>query len=117
MHPPCLFLTKRKNSFFISGSIPGPLLFGSILDGVCLVWQDKCGEDGSCWVYDSARMSQYFYVLTVGVKVVNICLLITAYKLYKPPPEPSESGINEVTNDDNLPKDRTLNLETTTSKL
>ena len=101
----------------ILGTIPGPLLFGSILDNVCLVWQEKCDEDGSCWIYDSKRMGQYFYILTVAVKATTISLLIIAYKLYKPPPEPSESGITPVACSEDLPTSPAANVETTSSKL
>ena len=99
------------------GTIPGPLLFGSILDNVCLVWQEKCDEDGSCWIYDSRRVGQYFYILTVAVKATTISLLIIAYKLYKPPPEPSESGITPVACSEDLPTSPAANVETTSSKL
>lgn len=68
-----------------TGTIPGPLVFGQILDSVCLVWQEKCDEKGSCWIYDTALMGQYFYILVLCVKVISITLLITAYCLYKPP--------------------------------
>ena len=101
----------------ILGTIPGPLLFGSILDNVCLVWQEKCDEDGSCWIYDSRRVGQYFYILTVAVKATTISLLIIAYKLYKPPPEPSESGITPVACSEDLPTSPAANVETTSSKL
>lgn len=30
-----------------------PLVFGSLVDSACLVWEEVCGDRGSCWVYSS----------------------------------------------------------------
>ncbi|KAF6038322.1 SLCO4C1 [Bugula neritina] len=67
------------------GTIPGPLVFGYILDQVCIVWQEKCGSTGSCWVYNSDLMGQHFFIMGVCVKAVTLTLLTIAYCLYKPP--------------------------------
>lgn len=41
------------------GMIPGPMLFGVILDGTCLFWQtSSCNdEEGSCILYDHFMIS------------------------------------------------------------
>ena len=117
IHTCSMYIHYSSNNSPILGTIPGPLLFGSILDNVCLVWQEKCDENGSCWIYDSKRMGQHFYSLTVAVKATTISLLIIAYKLYKPPPEPSESGITPVACSEDLPTSPAANVETTSSKL
>ena len=69
----------------VVGTIPGPLLFGDILDSVCKVWQTKCDKQGSCWIYDSALMEQKFFIITLCVKMVTLTLLVIAFCLYKPP--------------------------------
>ena len=35
--------------------IPYPIIFGSIVDSACLIWESKCGKTGNCWVYDSEK--------------------------------------------------------------
>lgn len=35
--------------------IPGPIIFGWIIDSTCLVWNYKCGKLGNCQMYDRAR--------------------------------------------------------------
>merc|ERR1711894_541541 len=38
---------------YITGSMPGPLLFGAVFDGACLLWEEKCGGGGSCLYSDN----------------------------------------------------------------
>lgn len=35
--------------------IPGPILYGIIIDQTCLIWEDTCGSNGNCWYYDKER--------------------------------------------------------------
>ena len=41
------------------GMIPAPILFGTIIDLTCILWQTRqCdGTKGSCWIYDSSQMA------------------------------------------------------------
>lgn len=34
------------------GLIPGPIIFGHLLDLSCKLWQNICGHRGRCFVYD-----------------------------------------------------------------
>lgn len=58
--------------FFLAGGIPGPIAFGSVIDLSCLMWQDKCGEQGSCYLYHNSAMSQYTLVAGILYKVLMI---------------------------------------------
>lgn len=46
------------------GAIPGPIVFGLIFDATCKLWQEaECsGEQGSCWIHDSAEVSLYVFI-------------------------------------------------------
>ncbi|CAG2104430.1 unnamed protein product [Medioppia subpectinata] len=35
--------------------VPYPLIFGTVVDSACLVWESKCGKSGNCWLYDQDR--------------------------------------------------------------
>lgn len=35
--------------------IPGPILFGAIMDATCLVWSETCSRRGYCQLYDQER--------------------------------------------------------------
>lgn len=52
-----------------AGGIPGPIAFGSMIDKSCLLWQDQCGEQGSCYVYQNSAMSRYTLVAGLVYKV------------------------------------------------
>lgn len=67
------------------GMVPGPIFFGAIIDGTCLVWQEKCKERASCWIYDNEALSRNFFVILVCVKTLAAIMFILAYKFYNPP--------------------------------
>uniref|UniRef100_A0A8D3AGU4 Solute carrier organic anion transporter family member n=1 Tax=Scophthalmus maximus TaxID=52904 RepID=A0A8D3AGU4_SCOMX len=58
------------------GSIPGPIIFGSMIDTSCILWQDQCGEQGSCSLYQNSAMSQN--TLVTGI----ICKVMLVHRLY-----------------------------------
>ena len=52
--------------FRLLGAIPGPILFGAIIDKACLQWQTRqCdGSRGSCWIYSSRDMALGFLIIS-----------------------------------------------------
>ncbi|XP_004565556.1 solute carrier organic anion transporter family member 4A1 [Maylandia zebra] len=74
------------------GGIPGPIAFGSVIDLSCLMWQDKCGEQGSCYLYHNSAMSQYTLVAGILYKVLGTIFFLVASILYQPPPESPQSS-------------------------
>ncbi|KAL4217826.1 Solute carrier organic anion transporter [Mactra antiquata] len=71
------------------GTVPGPILFGTIIDSACVLWREKCNERASCWIYDNAQLSRNFFVMILGGKVLSCILFLCAHQLYKPPAEKS----------------------------
>lgn len=61
------------------GTIPGPILFGAVIDGACLV-MDKasCNSKGSCVLYKNSKLSSSFLVLSFTYKVAGIVTLSLA---------------------------------------
>uniref|UniRef100_UPI0037E7E35F solute carrier organic anion transporter family member 4A1 n=1 Tax=Semicossyphus pulcher TaxID=241346 RepID=UPI0037E7E35F len=74
------------------GGIPGPIAFGSVIDLSCLLWQDQCGEQGSCYLYHNSAMSRYTLIAGVIYKVLGILFFMLASVLYSPPPESPHSS-------------------------
>ncbi|KAM5245927.1 solute carrier organic anion transporter family member 4A1 [Ctenodactylus gundi] len=66
------------------GSIPGPIAFGWVIDKACLLWQNQCGHQGSCFVYQNAAMSHYILAAGLSYKVLGFLFFATARFLYKP---------------------------------
>eukprot|EP00095_Tigriopus_kingsejongensis_P000424 maker-scaffold171_size289870-snap-gene-1.34 protein:Tk00424 transcript:maker-scaffold171_size289870-snap-gene-1.34-mRNA-1 annotation:"hypothetical protein LOTGIDRAFT_222876" len=58
----------------ILGTIPGPVILGSIIDHSCLLWEKKeCHEDqGSCQFYDNYNMAMYMLSALVVVKIMSV---------------------------------------------
>ncbi|XP_036101756.1 solute carrier organic anion transporter family member 4A1 [Molossus molossus] len=65
------------------GGIPGPIAFGWLIDKACLLWQDQCGQQGSCLLYQNVAMSRYMLIAGLGYKVLGFLFFATAYFLYK----------------------------------
>ncbi|CAG2102310.1 unnamed protein product [Medioppia subpectinata] len=38
--------------------IPYPIIYGSVVDGSCLIWESRCGQRGNCWVYDTNKLQR-----------------------------------------------------------
>ncbi|XP_049611579.1 solute carrier organic anion transporter family member 4A1 isoform X2 [Syngnathus scovelli] len=74
------------------GGIPGPIGFGSMIDISCLLWQDQCGEQGSCYLYQNSAMSRYMLLAGVIYKVLGTIFFLLASILYKAPPESPQSS-------------------------
>ena len=69
-------------NIFLIGTIPGPVLTGYVIDQSCGLWQDFCGQQGSCWVYDRDQMSWRLFVWWCCVKVFSgIMFLISSFLL------------------------------------
>jgi organic anion transporter 5A len=39
--------------------IPGPIIFGAIMDSTCLVWDISCKNKGNCWFYHRDNFRYY----------------------------------------------------------
>lgn len=85
----------------ISGSIPGPILFGKLIDITCDLWQDDCGEQGSCFSYDNKQMSHNMLAIILSGKFLSGLFFFLALILYKVPKhEQEESSSNKMTDSD-----------------
>lgn len=66
------------------GSLPGPLLIGTIIDKACSVWQSTCEGDSSCWIYNDIGLAANLIVLVLTLRLVSIVSLFLADRFYKP---------------------------------
>ncbi|XP_060574876.1 solute carrier organic anion transporter family member 4C1-like [Ruditapes philippinarum] len=71
------------------GTVPGPIMFGAIIDNTCIIWREKCGKHASCWIYSNDELSLNFFIFVAAFKIVSILLFVLAHQLYKPPNEKS----------------------------
>ena len=57
-------------NFRLIGSIPGPIIFGYIIDQSCLL------ESGNCLAYNNRSMSIYMMGVTLAAKFLGLIFII-----------------------------------------
>ncbi|XP_056266680.1 solute carrier organic anion transporter family member 2B1 isoform X2 [Pseudoliparis swirei] len=55
--------------FRVLAFMPGPVLYGSVIDTTCILWGEKCGQRTSCQYYNLDHFRQRF----LGLQVVFVC--------------------------------------------
>lgn len=84
---------RMSESCFILGSIPGPILFGKMIDLTCLLWQRKCDDnDGSCFFYNNKNMSLNLMGIALAGKFLSILFFTLSLIFYKASPEKEEEA-------------------------
>lgn len=84
---------RMRDSCFILGSIPGPILFGKMIDLTCLLWQKKCDDnDGSCFFYNNKNMSYNLMGIALAGKFLSILFFTLSLIFYKASPKEEEEG-------------------------
>ena len=65
------------------GSIPGPLLFGALIDNTCLYWDHEadCSE-GNCWLYDQKKLRLVFFMYGIVFKGISSLCFFFAWRVY-----------------------------------
>jgi Organic Anion Transporter Polypeptide (OATP) family len=48
-------------SYLWTANVPCPIIYGAVVDSACLVWEETCGEQGACWLYDSTIFRIFFH--------------------------------------------------------
>ena len=67
--------------FFMNGfgTIPGPILFGSIIDLTCNYWHTDSSGQRVCKMYNNQKFALSFGMLGIGFKM--ICLMLVVLSL------------------------------------
>ncbi|CAH1238380.1 SLCO4C1 [Branchiostoma lanceolatum] len=65
------------------GAIPGPIVYGSLIDRACLLWNESCDQRGACLMYDNTNLSTYFFTVTFILACwifLSLCLALYSWK-------------------------------------
>ncbi|XP_077318460.1 solute carrier organic anion transporter family member 4C1 [Lithobates pipiens] len=85
------------------GSIPGPILFGVVIDSSCILWNlNECEVKGACWIYNNSNISYKLVGISAASKVITIIFLFLAHFIYKPPSstqDPSQNNGKVISSD------------------
>lgn len=60
--------------------IPGPIIFGVIIDSSCMIWDNTCGTKGNCRLYD--KESFRFSINGLGASITIIGVILDAIVCY-----------------------------------
>uniref|UniRef100_A0A1I8PGJ0 Solute carrier organic anion transporter family member n=1 Tax=Stomoxys calcitrans TaxID=35570 RepID=A0A1I8PGJ0_STOCA len=72
------------------GTIPAPMIFGTLIDETCILWQETCDEEaGACLVYENSQMSRYMWILALTGKLCSVTFFFAAWWFYIPPKQVS----------------------------
>lgn len=52
--------------------IPGPVIFGRIIDSTCVIWGQKCGQRGNCQLYDKDLFRYYINVTSFAFTACGV---------------------------------------------
>ena len=67
----------------LTGGLPAPLIFGLLLDKLCLVYSSETCTGGACLLTDHKRVRHLCTIVAVSFKVVSSIFLLLAWQLYK----------------------------------
>lgn len=60
--------------FSLFALIPGPIIYGIVIDNTCLAWSNKCGVRGNCQLYDKTKFRLYINVLSITLTIIATLL-------------------------------------------
>jgi len=65
-------LGHQMNLVRLLGAIPGPIVYGALLDSTCILWSSKCGEKGYCLEYDHTGMAKVVLGVSLTCKTITM---------------------------------------------
>eukprot|EP01006_Ploeotia_vitrea_P028795 TRINITY_DN61422_c0_g1_i1.p2 TRINITY_DN61422_c0_g1~~TRINITY_DN61422_c0_g1_i1.p2 ORF type:complete len:127 (+),score=60.36 TRINITY_DN61422_c0_g1_i1:154-534(+) len=74
----------QNASIRVLGFIPGPILFGVVIDSTCKFFETDCGSEGSCWEYDSTKLRTQMVLLGMIPKLVSFIWFFLSWWFFKP---------------------------------
>ncbi|XP_077154950.1 solute carrier organic anion transporter family member 2B1 [Ranitomeya variabilis] len=59
--------------------LPGPVMFGSMIDSTCILWGKKCGAKASCQYYNNNLLRQRYIGLQILFEIGALIFFIAVY--------------------------------------
>ena len=81
-----------------TGSVPGPIVFGLLIDGACLLWDSPCSGTGNCWLYDNELSARGFLILSTSAQALGAVFLILSLVSYRAPEDETVDEADSNTN-------------------
>jgi len=68
----------------VLGTIPGPIIYGYLLDAACRIKTESCSSASSCKLYRNKDITKNLMIFTVTLKFVGLIFACLLYFVYKP---------------------------------
>ncbi|XP_043258723.1 solute carrier organic anion transporter family member 74D [Colletes gigas] len=52
--------------------IPGPIIYGAIIDSTCLIWEESCGTRGNCWFHHGRNFRYLVNITSAGFSMIGV---------------------------------------------
>ncbi|XP_029661643.1 solute carrier organic anion transporter family member 74D isoform X1 [Formica exsecta] len=52
--------------------IPGPIIYGAIIDSTCLIWEESCGTRGNCWFHHRENFRYLVNISSAGFSMIGV---------------------------------------------
>ncbi|PIK42944.1 putative solute carrier organic anion transporter family member 4A1 [Apostichopus japonicus] len=78
------------------GTIPGPIVFGLLIDKSCMIWEDDCDDVRTCWLYENDQFALYLFLILIVFRTLSITFFTAAYFTYKPVTKKGEENGDEI---------------------
>ncbi|XP_076246769.1 organic anion transporting polypeptide 33Ea [Calliopsis andreniformis] len=52
--------------------IPGPIIYGAIIDSTCLIWEESCGTRGNCWFHHGRNFRYLVNITSAGFSLIGV---------------------------------------------
>jgi len=74
-----IVLSLKQFIMNLFGTIPGPIIFGTVIDESCKYWHTDSQDQRTCKLYDNEMFAFSFGLMGIGLKF--ICLLCVVASL------------------------------------
>ena len=68
---------------FCLGWMPGPVIFGRIIDGTCKLWKYICGERQSCQLYDIVYFRNALHTYGIVARGLGFLVIVGLYIAFR----------------------------------
>jgi len=66
-----------------AGFIPGPILFGTLIDSACKLWQTTCKKTGACLLFDTIKFRNLTYGVSLGFQLLDLIFVVILFVLVR----------------------------------
>ncbi|XP_071854102.1 solute carrier organic anion transporter family member 4A1-like [Apostichopus japonicus] len=66
------------------GTVPGPIVFGALIDKSCILWETECDGSRTCWIYRNIDFAFYTFGIVVVCRILSLVFFSGSYLTYKP---------------------------------